>query len=134
MQTTIPKAKTIRRKYTPGTVTVRDDQATPTQIVEARLARQKLKSLSDTIAQDTLFYKNHYYPGGREVFADKKELQSVDKFYPYADGGPLFVDECSRDFELPIYLEKEKVMKKLGLRYLLIKPGMTELEAIEALA
>jgi len=90
--------------------------------------------IAETIAQDKFFQRNHIWPGSKQAFPFQPKMQTVDKYFPYAEGGPLFIDEPTRKEDLKEFSPKIEAMKKLGHRYLLIKPGMNELEAREALA
>jgi hypothetical protein len=99
----------------------------------ARFREVEFRSLAEKIAQDRLFYRNYYYPGGRESFAETRG-QTVDKYFPYAEGGPLFVDEVSRTEDEDLFKKKTETMKTLGHRYVAILPGMTEFDVVERLA
>lgn len=93
----------------------------------------QFKSRAERLAQDSLYYRNHYYAGGKQMFPDKPEMQTVDKYFPYAEGGPLFIDEMSlmdnpKNFEV-----KTQKMKELGHRYIAISPKMTDSEILERL-
>jgi hypothetical protein len=96
--------------------------------------RVDLISMAEKIANDKLCYRNYVYPGSKNLFPDSPKLQTVDKFYPYAEGGPLFVDEWANTDLKETIETKRNAMRKLGHRYLSVTPGMTELEAIESLA
>lgn len=93
----------------------------------------QFKSLAEKIARDQLFYRNHYYPGGREAFAFNIRGATVDKYFPYAEGGPLFIDEVLRTEDQELFKKKTEIMKSLGHRYVAIMPGMTELDITERL-
>lgn len=95
---------------------------------------RELLTVAEKIAQDKFCQRNHRWPGGQQAFPFNSKMHYVDKFYPYAEGGPLFVDEPTRKDDLEQFKLKEEAMKELGHRYLLLKPGMTEVDALEALA
>lgn len=101
--------------------------------VTAILSRDATKTLAENIAGHHFYHLNYYWPGCKQAFPMNGKLQHVDKFFPFAENGPLFVDEVkaqdNRDFKL-----KNEVMKKLGHRYIVLKPNMTMLEAYEAMA
>jgi hypothetical protein len=99
---------------------------------KARFREVQFSSLAEKIAGDKLYYKNYYYPGGRESFMETRG-QTVDKFFPYAEGGPLFVDEVSRLENPELFEKKTKMMEHLGHRYVAILPGMSELDIRERL-
>lgn len=92
------------------------------------------RSMAEKIAKDKLYYRNYYYPGGKGAFPEFPVLQTVDKFFPYAEGGPLFVDEVSRTTDTKLIEKKTEVMRSLGHRYVAIMPGMSELDIRERLA
>lgn len=103
------------------------------KISGARFKEVEYSSLAEKIALDKLFYVRFYYPGGREQFVEARG-QTVDKFFPYADGGPLFVDEVNRLEDKKLFEKKTEVMKQLGHRYVAILPGMTELDVRERIS
>ena len=93
------------------------------------LDREALLGLSAKIAGNTICNRNWPYRNARKHFEISPLLRTVDKFYPWADGGPLYVDE-------PVTAQDEKecalkavALKSEGLRYLVIKKDMTEVEA-----
>jgi hypothetical protein len=90
--------------------------------------------LAEKLAEDKLCQLNYYYPGGKEAFPVHPEMQFVGKYYPYANGGPLFIDELRNFEKTNKFHEKKAVMRKLGHRYLVISFGMTEMDAREQLA
>lgn len=131
---TIPMSKVIRRRKTDEEVVILVTEETKGDILKRIKARQDLKSISERIAGDSLFYKNYYYPGGREFFADDKGLLTVDRYFPYAEGGPLYVDQPMFEYQEQECARKAVAFKTLKLRYLIIKRGMNELDCIEAIA
>lgn len=137
------KQAVIQRPDVLGTeFSLEDDTKKEKNIDTARLqaaqnrlkARRDLMSVSDQVAEDKFVYKNYMYPGAREAFPMNVNLQSVDKYYPYANGGPLFVDEPQHKDDIKVLELKVEAMKKLGHRYLLLKPGMKHEDCLEALA
>ena len=98
-----------------------------------REVQPQWNSLAEKIAKDKLFYKNYYYAGGRQLFPNNPKLQTVDKYFPYAEGGPLFIDELSYLDNANEYAIKTKKMKELGHRYVAIEPKMNELDILERL-
>lgn len=125
-----PFAKTIKKNQ------AQEDIQTQLQVVSEQkpeIKRKTFQSLAETVAQDAFFYANYYYEGGREIFENEPKLQTVDKYFPWAEGGPLFIDEPELPYQLDMCNKKSEVMKRLGHRYLILKPGMNELEAVEAL-
>lgn len=125
--------KVVKRRQK-GEIEVPDILAEPkgSQMKE-RLAKRAELSISDQVAGHGLSYRNYYWPGGKQAFPSDFRMHHVDKFYPFAQGGPLFVDEASQKEHRDLKAKKE-IMEKLGHRYLIIQPNMTLLEATEAIA
>jgi len=93
-----------------------------------KVHREHKASLTDRIANSEEFFRNWYYPGGAEKFPTDAICRKVDRYYPYAEGGPLCIDI----FDDPTDVDRRKeeidkktpVLKEAGLRYLLLKPHM----------
>lgn len=87
-------------------------------------------SIADRIAVDRFYFLNQYYPGGKEAFPGNNRMQVTTKYYPYAQGGKLYVDEPVTDFLIVECRRKIPVMRKNGVRYVLIEPDMTLEQAL----
>lgn len=98
-----------------------------------RVSKIPLATLSDRVAEDNFYYLKHYFPGGLNEFRDFPNLRMVKKFYPYAKGGPLYVDEPVFEFQKEECRRKKDVMKKLGLRYIVLEDGMSKEDALSQL-
>lgn len=101
--------------------------------IAANFREVQYSSRAERIAKDSLYYRNHYYAGGKQIFPDKPELQTVDKYFPYAEGGPLFIDELTLMDNPKTFEMKTQKMKELGHRYIAIDPKMTDLQIMERL-
>jgi len=105
--------------------------------IETRRAAKASEGLADKLSGDKFHHRNQFYPALQKAFPDCKELHYVERFYPYAHGGPIAVDEVNR-LNTPLEIEgmklKREILAKLGIRYVLLMPDMTELEAMEQLA
>lgn len=88
----------------------------------------------EQIAQSKVKRIRHEWAGARQAFPHHKRLWYVDIFFPYAEGGPLFVDQVKNDAQKEELSEKLNTMKKLGHRYLQIENGMSLNEALELVA
>jgi hypothetical protein len=127
------KTKTVS-KAKPDTTTM----LTPSEESErARAAlierRSKPNSIADRISGNPFHYRNYYYSGGKQAFPDRPRLQYVERMYPFAYGSPLLVDEPQLAHEIEECEAKRPVMRAMGHRYLLIKPGMTFEDALQEL-
>ena len=113
-------------------VEVDHDRPSKTALRLKRLAesQRKYSSVSDILADHKYHYRN-YEPDGLQKLL-KKEKQNygseycyVNKMYPYAKGGELFIDEPESEEELIVCEKKLELLNKLGVRYLVIKPRTT---------
>jgi hypothetical protein len=100
------------------------DQETPQHkraLLKAEL-RQKFVTLADQVAQHTLYFRSYKYQGADKAYPDSiHALQRfVTKCYPYAKDGMLLVDEPKNEREAKLAFEKQKVLKKLGFRHIVI--------------
>lgn len=93
-----------------------------------------LKTIAEKVAGDFLMHVNYMYQGAKEIYPEQPKMWTVDKYFPLASGGPLFVDEPMRASDLLLCEQKAKGMKELGYRYLILKKDMTELDALEQIA
>jgi hypothetical protein len=120
--------RTVRRKKSassPEATTARleTDKDQDTAKHKARLSRSKeWRSLAEELAKDKLYYKNHYYPGNKEFMRDHPRMRFVDRYFPYAKGGPLYVDEPMDKDEIALCEKKRDFMKEHKLRYVIIEP------------
>lgn len=93
------------------------------------LDRSALLGISAKIAGSTICNRNWPWKNARTHFQNQPLLVTVDKYYPWAEGGALFVDEPVTAEEEKMCEKKAPFLKKEGLRYLVIKREMTEAEA-----
>lgn len=98
-----------------------------------RIERKHYASVAERVAESTVSFRNFKFEGAKDAFPNEPALRTVDQYFPYAVGGELLVDypvtkahdaECGR---------KAEVLKKLGYRYLVVKPDMDEFAAKEEL-
>jgi len=95
--------------------------------------RNGLFSVAEKIANHKFHYRNWYFPNGITVFPMDKECRYVDKYFPYAEHGPLLVDEPKDDRDLSRCKEKAKALKIMGLRYVYVSYQMSVADAVEQL-
>ncbi len=94
----------------------------------------ELQGLPELLAKDKNKKIKHEWPGARKAFPAQKKFWYVDLFFPYADGGPLFIDQIKTDAHKKELDSKLKTMKKLGHRYIQLTSGMDLTAAQEQLA
>ena len=94
----------------------------------------EFNGLPEQVAQSKFKYVRHEWAGARQAFPHHKLFWYVDLFFPYAEGGPLFVDKIKNENHKKSLNEKQQIMKKLGHRYLQITSEMSLNEAVEQVA
>jgi hypothetical protein len=118
-----------------------DSEPKETETAAHRRALQKYEEKQqflypvERIAQDKLVIRKTKFPGADEAYPDVTQslFRFVDKFYPHAKGGPLWVDEPRNEKEIYRAYERHKVMKKLGLRHLVVEKDSTYEHLLEQL-
>jgi len=98
----------------------------------AKTRREKY-SVTDELAKDLFNYVNYLVPALQSKFPDNQKLWFVDKCYPYAEGGPLYVDTPYSPQEIDICQLKKEVMRESNLRYVSITQQMDLQEAFQEL-
>lgn len=96
--------------------------------------KKNLVGIPNQIAGDVLYYTNYPFPKCEDYFLDEdKNLRYCDRYYPYAQGGALWMDIQSNRDERNFALKK-KVLNELGLRYIAIKKDMDLAKCYEELS
>lgn len=103
------------------------------KLARARRARD-LNTVAEQISGDKYCHINYQWPGAKEAFPFQPKLWNVDRYFPYAEGGPLFADEPNRLGDIESLKLKQAAMKALGHRYLLCTEGLKFEDALEQLA
>lgn len=94
----------------------------------------QLSGIPELVAGDKVKYVKHEWAGARQAFPAHKSQWYVDLFFPYAQGGPLFIDQIKNETHKKTLVDKLKTMKKLGHRYLQLTSDMDVTAALEQLA
>lgn len=95
-------------------------------------------NVDEQLAQDKLFYKNYHVVELKDKFPNHPKAWIVDKYYPYAIGGPLYLDKPTRvewvnkEYK-ELMIAKEQFLKETKKRYLRFDEGMTLMDAKERL-
>lgn len=89
----------------------------------------------ERITQGTVVIRQVKFPGADAAYPDVTHAlyRFVSSYYPYAQGGPLYVDEPKNEKEVFRAYERQKVMKKLGLRHVIIDKDTTYEDLLEQL-
>lgn len=117
-------------------IKAKDTSKADNTVVMREVVRPKIKpqTLADKIANDTYHQRNYHIQESQNKFPEARELWYVDRFYPYAEGGPLAVDEANDLDDVNTLMLKKPILAEKGIRYICIKNGMSENEVLEQLA
>jgi hypothetical protein len=113
-------AKTVSRAQPVTTSLPSKSDAREARVAAIIEKRSSLRSLPDRLAGDSLCYKSWIYEGARERFPDNPELRWVDRYYPYAEGGPLAMDTPVNEQDWKRARDKEKAVRGSGLRFYIV--------------
>lgn len=77
----------------------------------------------ERLAQDKLTILNVKYPGSDEDYPHVQDVlfRFVNKVYPNAKGGPLYVDEPRNEVQVHRAYERHEKMKKRKLRHVIME-------------
>ncbi len=87
------------------------------------------------ITHDTCF-KNYAYPQAQKLFPYQPQYWSVDRYYPLTKkeiGGPVYLDQPMYEDDVKICEIKAKHLKKLGVKYIILKKETDLQSAMEQL-
>jgi hypothetical protein len=90
-----------------------------------------LIGLAAEVAQDTMYIRNTHWDNAEEYFPVDPIFRTVDKFFPHAAGGPLYVDQPETDSDIEVCKRKAEAMVKEGLRYCYISKDMDLVDIIK---
>lgn len=103
---------------------------------EARLIKFNEKkgfhTLAEKIAESTIYIRNYKFPMADQRIPPQvnPDFKFVDKFFPYAKGGPLYVDEPRDDKDTQLSFEKQRILIHLGMRHLVVEDSSTLIDVI----
>jgi hypothetical protein len=95
--------------------------------------RNKLIAVADKLAGHPHCVRNYKYSKADLKYPNDPDMRIVEKCYPYAKGGMLLVDEPTSDYDSAKCFEKQKVLKELGFRHVVIERDTTLYDALEQL-
>ena len=77
----------------------------------------------ERITQGSVVIRNVKFPGADEAYPLVQDAlyRFVSSYYPYALGGPLYVDEPKNEKEIDRAYKRQKVMRSLKHRYVIVE-------------
>lgn len=99
-------------------------------------SKKQFTSIVEELVNDTSgLVLNVKFPGADEQYPDYQQalFRFVSKVYPNALGGPLYVDTPRNENEIYRAYERQKVMKQLGHRHIIVERDSTLEHLLEQL-
>jgi hypothetical protein len=84
--------------------------------------QRKYLGIAAEVAQDTVYMSNTRWDNAEKHFPVDPLLRTTDKYFPYAAGGALYIDQPSTAGEVRECKRKAEAMRKEGLRYCYVPP------------
>lgn len=90
----------------------------------------KFLGVAAQLAKSTVYCGNWKFKNAEKHFPHAPLMRTVDKYFPYANGGPLFVDQPVTEQDETACQKKAKAMKQEGQRYVYITKDMNLEDAL----
>lgn len=89
----------------------------------------------ERLTQGSVVIRQVKFPGADTAYPDVTQalFRFVSAYYPYAVGGPLYVDEPRNEKEVYRAYERQKVLKKLNLRHVILDKDTSYEDLLEQL-
>jgi hypothetical protein len=98
----------------------------------------------DEVAQSRWYYRGYCMPELKAALPREPKVWIVDRYYPIAKGGPLYVEEVAthkgeesryqtNQTDAADAERKQKILKGMGKRVLIVNPDMTKEEILSQL-
>lgn len=108
-----------------------------TEVLTRSTLRGGFASVAEQVAGSSSFYRNHIFAALREHFKAKgsfdQRLWTVSRYFPFADGGALAVEEPRSEADRVNSVAKIAVLRGVGIRCVLIEHGATYDEAMQGM-
>lgn len=111
-----------------------DDSLAEAKASKVFAAAERAKSfskLTDAVADSDMYSRNEPMPNAMELFPMDWRMRYSDLYYPYAKGGPIFIDTPSAPYEIEMCEIKYRTYSAHGVRYTYVKAeeGIAEVKA-----
>ena len=89
----------------------------------------------EKITRGSVVIRQVKFPGADEAYPLVQDAlcRFVSSYYPYAEGGPLYVDEPKNPTEVDRAYRRQKIMRKLKHRYVIVEKDTTYEHLLEQL-
>lgn len=106
------------------------DKVRSQKILMIAARRGRMLGPADKIANEHMHHSNWYYEGAARLFPDDPEMRLVNRYYPYAEGGPLLIDVPTTKWGIKRCKEKAEVLNKAKIRYCYIDYALTSSDGL----
>lgn len=128
------KAKTIKSKQDSDIEAGFNDRSgARTRDLIAKMQERGSFDRAEKLAGSKIWIRNFTVQALMNAFKEEPKLWHVSRYFPQAEGGPLYVDEVMGHHDLPKAKRKQVAMEKAGLRFLVLTNDMTQEQEVEAL-
>jgi len=114
-----------------------ESEARPTVTVHTDRDTGKLSphDLVTHITKSAIVFQNYPYTGAKQAFPGQPLMYTCERYYPKAEGGPIYVDEPQFATDWKECEMKREVMKANGFRYLIMgkRPDGSFVDTIDAM-
>lgn len=129
--------KVYARVVNPGTAQTvelpNEEEVKEVRRKESMYVSQQFKLVAEKIAKSTVHYKNWYCPELKNKWRSDDRMKRIDFYYPFAEKGPLLVDECGSEEEMEKLMTKRNELKKHGYRYIILESDTDVYTALDSL-
>ena len=80
--------------------------------------RHTFDSTAERLAKSKTFWINYSDKTLCTVFNNDPDMTTVDYYFPYADGGPLYLDQVFGNYDYDRLQKKNEIMVKNGIRHI----------------
>lgn len=98
-------------------------QKNENQVVLEKKKPNDYRTVAQKISGDPMVNINFEIKELREAFPFDVKMWCVRKMFPYAEGGPVYIDEPYHKEEIERCQKKIDVMTKQGYRYFIVQEG-----------
>lgn len=111
------------------------DDVKDKQKLESYERRWKFIDIASQVAENNFYIMNWKWPGSDRLVPPHVSIdfKMISKYFPYAKGGPLLVDEPRFPDQVKLCFEKQRLLKHLKMRYVVIEIDSTYFDVLAQL-
>lgn len=120
-------SKKIHSKSIPVPDPIKENEPDPKvdrPALKLKTRHTELALVSEQVAGCKFHNKNWCVPDADRLFPYETRLRYVDRHFPHAMGGELYVDEPKTEEQISICEKKGAILRQAGLRYCYITKDM----------